>query len=157
MTLFDYLPNEIIQHIFSFDDLQPSQINLVSKRFRNNMRQIKVVRLKSTETLYIFDNFSIVSKLVLDLSLTTLTCLILLRNRLETNLICDDCKSSKDKMCCKISLGKESNKVMNYILKKNKTIFVFKKTLQSFNISKVYEHHLTLTHLSLQYNPNKVY
>ena len=48
---FDNLPNELLQHILSYDDLRSLNINQVSKRFNDNVRQVKVFKLKNTTSL----------------------------------------------------------------------------------------------------------
>ena len=80
MNQFDNLPNELLQHILSHDGLNLSNINLVSKRFHDNVGQVKVVRLKSNTSLETIERLSKIYKVSVNLRCTNITDMYMLSN-----------------------------------------------------------------------------
>ena len=68
MSPFDVLPNELLQHILSYDDLGILNVNLVSKRFYDNVKHVKVAKLKPTTSLDDIERLSKIYKVSVDLS-----------------------------------------------------------------------------------------
>jgi len=73
MSLFDSLPNEILQLILSKVVLNNLKYNLVSKRFDENIKQICVIKLKHTISLDDIERLSEIYKVSVDLSYQKIT------------------------------------------------------------------------------------